>query len=97
MTLTDIEGRAYCEEFAIRLFGRLDSSEKGGGADKLVPPTPRLARCILAELTVRVTAHRGANSFVPFALLTARASAHPVPPTGRWPSISLSRRHSLRF
>jgi len=34
MTLTDIEGRAYCEEFAIRLFGRLDSSEKGGGADK---------------------------------------------------------------
>jgi len=34
MTLTDVEGRAYCEEFAIRLFGRLDGREKEGGADK---------------------------------------------------------------
>ena len=32
--MTDVEGRAYCEEFAIKLFGNLDAAEKAGGANK---------------------------------------------------------------
>ena len=49
MTLTDIEGRAHCEEFAIRLFGRLDNSEKEGGADMSVPPTAALLAPVLSS------------------------------------------------
>ena len=92
MTLTDIEGRAYCEEFAIRLFGRLDNSEKEGGADMSVPPTAAL----LVSAIIYSPCDRSSVSSQLHCLLRVHLLT-PVPPTGRWPSISLSRRHSLKF